>query len=196
MKGLFIAVSGPSGVGKGTVLNLVKKAFPKAVYLVSETTRKMRPHEKPGQVYDFVSREHFEKGIAEDKYLEYAIVHEQEYYGTLKQPVLDALKDGKLMIREIDRQGMHQIKKLLPSENFLSIFIYPPSLEILLDRISHRGTLPDEEMKRRMESARVEIADEDSYDYRVINEQGKLQECFEKIVEIIKKECEKRGIEV
>jgi len=193
MHGLFIAISGPSGVGKSTIIKMVHRAFPHAVFLISETTRSIRPREKAGEVYNFVSRELFKKNIEDGKFLEYALVHGKEYYGTLKSPVIKALENEKLIIREMDCQGMHQIKKLLPSKNLVTIFITVSNQDILKARISRRGKLPNEEVVRRMESAKIEMADTVNYDYRVINKENMVQECVKEVVEIIKKEVANRS---
>ncbi|MFA6521596.1 MAG: guanylate kinase, partial [Candidatus Gracilibacteria bacterium] len=98
-KGKFFLILGPSGSGKGTVMNFLKKEFSQAVFPVSATTRTPRPREKNGEVYNFLTKEDFERKIAAGEFLEWAIVHHDNYYGTLKKPIMDALDAGKMVIR-------------------------------------------------------------------------------------------------
>lgn len=185
LKGKIFIISGPSGVGKGTVIRAIKNAFPQFVYPISHTTRLQRPTEKDGEVYHFISEQEFKQGIERGDFLEWAQVHQSNYYGTLKKPILDSLEAGKIVIREVDVQGFHSIKKVIPRENLVSIFIKAESISKLLSRIAKRGTLPEEELKRRMESAEREMKDAELFDYQIVNEEGKLEECIQQIKEII-----------
>jgi guanylate kinase len=193
-RGLFVAICGPSGVGKGTVLKMLKQRFNEALYVLSHTTRSMRPGEKEGEVYFFISKEEFEKGIEEERFLEWAQVHKKDYYGILKEPVLKGLEKGKVVIREVDLQGVRSIKKVFEPEDLLTIMILPENLQVLRERIAARGKLPDEEVERRLESAKVEIAAATEMDYRVYNIEGKIEECYEEVKNIIDKEAKKRSI--
>jgi guanylate kinase len=190
LKGVLILISGPSGVGKGTVIKELKKLFPNFIYPVSSTTRKMRPGEKDREVYYFISRDEFEKGILEGRFLEWACVHGENYYGMLKAPVIKALKEGKVVLREVDVQGVMSITDIMPAENLVTIFIKAASPEELLARISQRGKLPDDEIARRMESAKKELKLADNFKYQVFNRTGGVEECVDEVFDIIKKETE------
>jgi len=194
-KGLLIIISGPSGVGKGTVIRAIKKGFPQFEYPISHTTREIRPGEKDGEVYHFISKEEFERGIEDGKFLEWAQVHQTNYYGTLKEPIMDALNDGKVVVREVDVQGAQSIQKVVEDENLVTIFIKAESEEKLLGRIAKRGELPKEEVERRMESAKKELALADEFEYQVWNYEGRVDECIKDVFEIIEKELKKAEID-
>jgi len=193
-KGLFIVIAGPSGVGKGTIVNLLKENMPNAVFALSHTTRAPRPGEVEGEQYFFVSEEEFKKGIDEGKFLEWARVHHGAYYGTLKEPVMKWLDAGKICIREVDLQGARLVKKALPHEELLTIFIKPENINQLRARIAHRGELAEEEITRRLESAQVELAAADEFDYRVTNSDSQTLKCFMEVSSIIKSRAESKGL--
>ena len=190
-KGKLVLIVGPSGSGKGTIIKHLRERHPDWVYPVSYTTRAIRPGEEDGLVYHFISEEEFEKGISDGRFLEHAIVHERGYYGTDKEEILSALEDGKVVVREIDIQGFHSIRDAMSVEDLLSIFVEAGDLDELQRRIADRGKLPDEEVERRMESARREIAQADECDHRLVNEYGKIEEAVEKADEVILGELEK-----
>lgn len=195
-KGLLFTISGPSGVGKGTIIKKLKEDYPQFIFPVSCTTREKRPREKEGEVYNFISKKEFKDWIKKGKFLEYAIVHEDNYYGTLKKPIMDALDERKIVIREVDIQGAHSIMKVVPDEHLISIFIRAESAEKLVGRIFKRGKLPEEELERRMESAEREMADVKNYDYVVWNYEGQVAECIKEVEEIIEKEAQAVGLKV
>ena len=191
-KGKLVLIVGPSGSGKGTIIMHLRERHPDWIFPVSCTTRAMRPGEINGQVYNFISEEEFKKGISEGRFLEYAIVHEKGYYGTSASEILDGINAGKIVVREVDIQGFHSIKKAfangfdgLTSSRLLTIFIEAKDLEELQKRIADRGKLPEDEVARRMESARKEIAQADLCDERILNEYGKIDEAVAKADEII-----------
>jgi len=182
---LFLIV-GPSGVGKGTVIANLKGIRPEFDYPISATTRKPRPGEKEGVVYHFVKRDEFEQMIDKGELLEYAVVHNKEYYGTLKNPILKALEAGHTVVREVDMQGCESIKKVLSGENLVSIFLTVPDKQDLIDRILKRGKLPEEEIQRRMKSAEKEFAKGGRVcDYQVPSLNGKIKECVDEVESII-----------
>jgi len=192
---LFI-ISGPSGVGKGTVIRLLKAKYPQFVFPISHTTRAMRPGEKDGEVYHFTSPSIFECGIDNGDFLEWAEVHWANYYGTLKKPIIDALNEGKVVIREVDVQGFHSIRKVIPAENLVTIFLKAESPEKLLERIAKRGKLPEEELLRRMESAKREMADAHLFDYQVWSLEGQIPQLVLDVEKIILDHIQKAGLKV
>jgi guanylate kinase len=196
LKGKLFIISGPSGAGKGTVITELKKLFPQFVFPISHTTREIRPGEKDGETYHFISEEEFKKGIKEGEFLEWAQVHRKDYYGTMKRTIMDALEQGKIIVREVDVQGFHSIMEVVPRENLVTIFLKAESLEKLIERIAKRGKLPQEELNRRMESARVELADAHLFDYEVLSLDNKIPECVEAVVKIIKDETAKAGLKI
>lgn len=166
-KGFLLVISGPSGVGKGTVLHDLMNTQKNLVYSVSVTTRKNRPGEIEGVSYFFKSHEEFEKMIEEDKFLEYAKVHDN-YYGTPKYFVEEKINEGKIVILEIDVQGALNVKKNI--DNGVYIFLAPPSLSELKNRIVNRGTETESDIDLRMNNARKELSYIKNYDYLVVND--------------------------
>lgn len=161
---------GPSGVGKGTVVQELRKRYGERFFLsVSATTRHPRPGEVSGEHYLFISQKEFERMIAQGQMLEWAQVHSLNYYGTPRQPVMDALEEGKPALLEIDLAGARQVRKTLPQAYF--IFIAPPSFEQLRLRLSRRGTESAQEQEIRIETARVELAAQSEFDRVVINDE-------------------------
>lgn len=192
--GLFVAIVGPSGVGKGTIMNLFKQRFKDAVYVLSSTTREKRDGEKDGDQYFFVSVEEFEKGLEEGKYLEYAQVHQKDYYGVLREPVEKALKEGKIVIRELDIQGVDLIKKTIADGALLTIFIKPEDMSCLRQHIVQRGKVSEEELDRRLESAAHELKRAGECDYTVTNYEGRVEQTYLDIEGIILSKAKARGV--
>jgi guanylate kinase len=184
---LFLII-GPSGVGKGTVVSLLKKNHsqnPQFFFPITATTRLPRPREVDGVDYYFLSREVFEKKIAEGEFLEHAFVHKKDFYGLPKATVMLALKEGKAVVREIDIQGFESIRKILSAREIVSLFLLPPSLEILEERIRKRSDLPETEVRRRMESAKQEIALSKECDFLLYSEDGNPEKTANEIERII-----------
>lgn len=193
-KGLLVIISGPSGVGKGTIITMLKQRLIGAKFLLSETTRNIRPGEKDGETYHFVSEEDFKKGIDEGLFLEWAIVHEKDYYGVLKSSLDEHMTKGNLVIREVDVQGAESIRKMVPSDQLLTIFIKPENMSILRSRILNRGDLPEEELERRFESAEREMKEASKFNYQVINYENGIERCYMEVESLIKSRAEKQGI--
>ena len=166
-KGLLIVISSPSGGGKGTILKELFKRHDNLRMSVSATTRAPRPGEEHGVHYYFISKEEFEQNIRDGAMLEYAS-YVSNFYGTPKAPVENWLNEGKDVILEIEVQGGRQIKEVAP--DCVSLFILPPSLEVLESRLRGRGTEPDEVIQKRLGAAKEEIRCLRDYDYTVIND--------------------------
>lgn len=166
-KGRLFVISGPSGVGKGTIVKKILETERPVELSVSATTRSPREGEEDGRDYFFVSNEEFEERIAEGGFLEYASVHEN-YYGTPKAPVEKALSEGKDIILEIDVQGAMQVKDSF--DNGVYIFVLPPSIEVLRERILGRGSETEHSLQVRLGKALDEIRYLDKYDYAVVND--------------------------
>ncbi len=184
---LFLIV-GPSGSGKGTAIVQLKKQHPDYVFPVSCTTRTPRPGEKEGEVYSYVSKAQFREWIAQEKFLEYAQVHSDNYYGILKAPIEEALAAGKVVVREVDIQGFKSVTSLLPREKVVGIFLLVKDPGELRERILKRGVLPEEELARRLESARREVAQMELCDYQIESRFGEAMKVVEEIEKIIEKE--------
>ena len=165
-KGKFIIISGPSGVGKGTICNVLLKEL-NAWYSVSMTTRNIREGEVDGINYYFISKDEFKKRIDDGLLLEYN-VYNDNYYGTPKDKVLEKLEEGVDVILEIEVNGARNIKKIFPDT--LLIYIAPPSMEILKERLIGRGTEDLETIEKRLRIAEVEMKQVDFYDYVIVND--------------------------
>ncbi|MEY4397529.1 MAG: hypothetical protein RLZ53_105 [Actinomycetota bacterium] len=181
MSSRLAVIAGPTAVGKGTVVRHILAEHPEFQLSVSATTREPRPGEVDGVDYYFWTRERFDEAIARGELLEYATVHGKNSYGTPRKPVEDALASGKHVILEIDIQGAGQVKAAMPEA--MTIFIMPPSWEELVHRLSSRGTEDKEEQVRRLETAVIELAAANSFDYRVINDE--VAKCAHEVVELL-----------
>lgn len=168
-RGLLVVISGPSGVGKGTIRKaLFEIPDNNFVYSVSMTTRKPRDGEVNGQDYYFVSRDEFEQGIKDGDFLEYA-EFVGEYYGTPIKPIEKQLQEGKEVIMEIEVQGALIVRERMPEAVF--VFIVPPSKQALIDRLTKRGTEHSQLIQKRLEKAEREYNLAYKYDYIVVNDE-------------------------
>ena len=165
--GLLVIVSGPSGVGKGSVCAALFQLDPDTVLSVSATTRAPRSMDIEGKTYFFLSREAFQRHLEQNDFLEWAEVY-GNFYGTLRSEVERLQREGKNVLLEIDTQGAMQVKAACPSS--VSIFILPPSLDVLRQRITGRGTESAETLSLRLSKAEAEIAQSVHYDYRIVND--------------------------
>ena len=182
-KGLLIVVSGPSGTGKGTVCKALLAAHPEIAYSVSATTRSPRDGETDGVNYYFTQKADFEKMIAKGELLEWAEVY-GNYYGTPLKKIQEKLAEGQDMLLEIDTQGAMNVMKKFPEGVY--IYILPPSLVELEQRIRGRGTETEESLQRRLSAAKSEINVGCHYKYIVVND--KVETAAAKIGNIISAE--------
>jgi len=182
-KGRLIVVSGPSGVGKGTVLQEVFRRSKKPlVESVSATTRPPRPGEVNGVHYWFLSKEEFQKRIDNDDFLEYFEVFSGgHFYGTLKNTVLEKLNAGFWVVLEIDVQGARRVREIFPET--VTIFIEPENMDVLKERLSKRGTESEEIMQDRLRSAIEELKYADEYDHRIVN--ANLETAVQKLIDVL-----------
>jgi guanylate kinase len=167
-KGAILILSGPSGCGKSTLLKEVYKDISDYYFSISTTTRAPRTGELNGVDYFFVTKEEFEKDIANDDFLEYAKVHDN-YYGTSLKPINKALEEGKLVIFDIDVQG-HEIVRTKLDSIVTSVFITTPSLTVLEQRLNTRNTDSVEIIEKRIKNAKGEVEFFQDYDYLIIND--------------------------
>ena len=184
-KGLLIVVSGPSGCGKSTLNQLLLNKRKNIVMSISDTTRKPRGEEKDGVDYNFISPEQFKENIKNDKYLEYAMVYTDKYYGTPEDFVNKKLDEGIDVILEIDIEGARKVNEKRKDAVF--IFIMPPSMKILKERLVNRKTESKEQVIERFKTAYKEINEVSKYNYVVVNDN--LDEALAKMDAIIT--CEK-----
>lgn len=187
-QGKLFLIVGPSGSGKGSVIKKIRSHYPGFVYPISYTTRAPREDEMDGEVYHFISREDFQKKMLNDELLEYAVVHSDNYYGSVKSEILEPLKNGAVIIREVDIQGFRSIKGKIPAENLVSIFMEVNDLADLEKRISQRGEISADELRRRMQSAVEEISHKNECDFKVKNVWGKMGEAVSTVEKIVLKE--------
>jgi guanylate kinase len=166
-RGILFVVSSPSGGGKGTLIQRVLKKIPNLRYSVSFTTRAPRSGEVDGREYFFVSQEKFEQMAADNAFLEWANVH-GKLYGTSSKQVLDEISAGRDIILEVDVQGAASVRLLVPDS--VSVFILPPSFEILKQRLEARGTDSPEELELRLRNAPVELNDYSAFQYMILND--------------------------
>ena len=178
-KGKFIVISGPSGVGKGTICNRIINDV-NAWYSVSSTTRSPREGEVDGINYYFITKEEFKKQIDEGRFLEYNIYNDN-YYGTSKDMVLEKINQGINVFSEIDVNGAHNIKKIFPDA--LLLYIAPPSIDILRERLIGRGTESVDKINERLKIAEKELQKIDFYDYVIVNDD--LDKACEEVKKII-----------
>ena len=180
-KGLLIVVSGPSGAGKDTICNRLVGEMKDTKISISMTSREPRGKEVDGVDYYFISKEEFEQRIKNDEFLEYAVVHNNQYYGTPKGKIEEDLSKGKNIILVIDIQGALKVKEKISEALF--IFIMPPSMEELKDRLIKRQTESKKKILERFKTAYNEINEYTKYNYIVVND--KVDKAVDKVKSII-----------
>ncbi|MDE7231321.1 MAG: guanylate kinase [Oscillospiraceae bacterium] len=187
-KGLLFVVSAPAGCGKDTILNEAFKKTDKAGYAVSATTRAPREGEVNGVHYHFLTREEFEKKIAEKEVIEFT-EYCGNYYGTLRKSVDDLISSGKDAILKIEVEGAMNIRRMFPEACL--VFILPPSWEILEERLRGRGTESEETIAARLRQARTEVTFAENYDYLIVND--KLDEAVDDLLAVLRAEKLRRS---
>ena len=185
---MMIIISSPSGAGKTTLVKLLAERNENFEISISNTTRTPRKNEINGKDYYFINKEKFKDLINTKSFYEYAKVF-NNLYGTLKDPVIKNLSQGKDVLFDIDWQGTEQIKKLELKNKLISIFILPPNIETLRERLSNRDMKDKLILKRRMSQFKDDVLHWKEYDYVVIN--NDLEKCYKAIMSII--DCEKKG---
>lgn len=179
-EGFLLVLSGPSGAGKGTVSTALMQESEDIIFSISLTTRKPRPTEIDGENYFFVDEDEFKRMIEDDELLEYAKVH-NNYYATPKKFVFEQIEKGEIVLLEIDVQGALQIKKKY--KNAIFIFLLPPNMDELKNRIVKRGTEKPEDIDTRFNNAFKELDFVGEYDYFVVN--NTVEQAVEDIKNII-----------
>lgn len=183
-RGKLIIVAGPSGAGKGTIENAIMKAFPDIEFSVSVTTRPRRDYEVEGEHYFFISKDDFLQKIRDDELVEWQEVYSKNghLYGTLRSYIDDALSEGKKLLLDIDIKGGINVKQAYPDES-ISIFIEPPSMDALEQRLIARGTDSEEQIQIRLGRASEELDLGQLFDYKVIN--GNLEDAVQDFTKIL-----------
>ena len=180
-KGILLIISGFAGSGKGTIVKRLLSEYDNYAVSVSATTRAPRPGEEDGKDYFFVNREKFEKMIADDEFLEYA-QYVDNYYGTPRKYVNRMLDEGKDVILEIEQQGALQVKAKRPDA--LLMFVMPPSVQEIYNRLKKRGTETDEVIMKRMRQGAREAGVIENYDFLIINDD--LDECVKNVHDTVR----------
>jgi guanylate kinase len=178
--GFLLVLSGPSGAGKGTLVDRLVAARPQCVFSISATTRPRRPSEVEGVQYEFVTREEFERRRSAGLFLEWAEVHGQ-LYATPVKFVDEAVRGGRVVVLDVDVQGGASVRRARPDA--VSVFVYPPSFDALRGRLEGRRTETSEAVERRLAHAPAELAEWRTYDYLVVNDE--LEAAVERLTAIV-----------
>jgi guanylate kinase len=165
----LVVLSAPSGAGKTTLAKYLLTAFPHFKFSISATTRTPRPNEVDGKDYHFLTKEEFEKLIKTNQLVEFEEIF-GNYYGTLRNEVEKSIEKGEVVVFDIDVKGALSIKSKYPEQSLL-IFVAPPSLEVLEQRLIARGTESPEQLAQRLERIRMEMGLKDQFDYVVVNDE-------------------------
>jgi len=186
-KGMMFVLSSPSGAGKTTLTKKIADQNPDFVISISHTTRKPRPNEINGKDYYFISDKEFIELVKENSFFEHATIFDNKY-GTLKKPVTEFLTQGKNVLFDIDWQGTQQLKKI-KSLHLITIFILPPNIKVLKERLLNRHKGQEKIIEKRMEKFNEEVSHWNEYNYIVVNDN--LDKCYDILLNIIN--SEKKG---
>lgn len=178
----IIIITAPSGAGKTSITRYLMQRFPELSFSVSATTRSPRPKEKHGEDYYYISTEEFKSKIESKEFIEYEMVYEGIYYGTLKSEIERIWNNAQVPVLDIDVKGALNVMRLYPGKT-LSLFIEPPSIEELEQRLIKRGTETKESLQKRISKASKEITDKHNFDIIIVNDD-------------LIHACEKAGVEV
>jgi len=187
-KGMMFVLSSPSGTGKTTLTKKLAENNKNFVISISHTTRKPRPNEINGKDYYFVNKKEFQYLLKENNFFEHATIFDN-WYGTLKKPVLDLLSLGKDVLFDIDWQGTKQLNKI-KNLSLVTLFILPPNLKILKERLLNRHARQEQTVNKRMNKFNEEVSHWNEYNYVVVNDD--LNKCYDKILSIMM--SEKKGL--
>lgn len=182
-RGFPVVLAGPSGSGKTTVARALAEERDDILFSISATTRPRRSGERDGTDYRFLDRESFEELLESDELLEWAEVH-GEWYGTPRANLREAREEGRHLLLDIDIQGARSVRRLVPE--VLTVFLLPPSGEVMIDRLRGRRTEEEEEVRARLEAARAELSAVVEFDYLVVNDD--LETAIEDVAAIIESE--------
>ncbi|NWF51176.1 MAG: guanylate kinase [Ignavibacteriaceae bacterium] len=189
-RGSIIVVSAPSGAGKTTIVKEILKEFPEIIFSVSATTRKKRETESDGIDYFFISEEKFKEHIKNNDFVEWEKFYDY-YYGTFKSFIDSNIENGKSVLLELDVKGALSIKNIYPESSL--IYILPPSLDELVDRLVKRKTENEDDLKKRIKRAEMELSLKNKFDYLVINKE--LDIAIDQAKSLIKKIIEGKNNE-
>jgi guanylate kinase len=184
--GTLILIVGLPGSGKGTLIGHARQVFPEFKYPVSWTTRPMRPGEKEGEVYHFVTEKEFDRGVKNGEFLEWVRIDNGTQYGTLKKDFILPLAAGQTVLRELEVEGARAMRKLLPQARIVSIFLPAGTWEDLRARMLSRAPMSESELMARKARYEKEIAFEHEADYVLKNEFGKLEQTKQRFIDIIR----------
>ena len=165
-KGHIFVISAPSGAGKTTIVKSILTDFPQLAFSISATTRKKRDNETDGIDYHFITEKDFLGKIEKNEFVEWEKFYDY-YYGTIKGFIDEKIKDGISVLLEVDVKGALSIKAIYPDA--ILVYIYPPSFEVLVERLKNRKTEDEKDFKKRVERAKMELSQKDKFDYLVVN---------------------------
>lgn len=191
IRGHLILIMAPSGSGKGLLIKHLRDTLPDAYFAISCTTRSPRPNEKDGEVYHFITREEFDARIKENAFLEWAEFSGHRY-GTLKSEIIEPLRAGKVVVREVELQGILAIRELIPEEHRTIVYIEAGSWEILKGRVLARAPMSDEHLELRHKRYLEESKWREFADVTIENNEGRLDEAKAELQQLVERYLQER----